>query len=278
MDRGSGGNARGGAARTAAETPDRRAGRAIELFHFEFLEVALKQVRPSDFALKGGGNLRMFLKSKRRSRDLDLDFLGSDFSRFADRIDEVLASRTLATLLATREISLVDPRRSKDTATVKRWKLSLTAPGMEVAQTKIELSARGTPAVPLLERCDEDLARRLRVRALVVKHYPPLHAIEQKVETLAGRSETQPRDVFDLDHLCREFPEEFRQAQLGAEVVRKAIARALELTYDEYRDLVVHYLEEEVVALYESKQAWDDMQLAVVAQLEHRVKELEAGS
>ncbi|HAF09647.1 MAG TPA: hypothetical protein DCK98_06135 [Chloroflexi bacterium] len=258
-----------------AESQDRKAGRTIEAFHFAFLEVGLAELRPAEFALKGGGNLRLCLRSKRRSRDLDLDFLGQDFGRFGDRVDAIFKSRTLALLLQTRGIRLVDPHRTKDTDTVKRWKLALAAPGMEDAATRIEFSGRGTNATPVIERCDEDLARRLGSRAVMVNHYPPVHAIEQKVGALAERSETQPRDVFDLDHLFRTYPRELQEAQLDPGAIREALTRVSELTYAEYHTLVVDYLEEEVEPIYGTEQAWDDMQRSVASQLEQRLKELE---
>lgn len=261
-----------------AESQDRKAGRAIEVFHFAFLEAGLAELPPAEFALKGGGNLRLFLRSKRRSRDLDLDFLGRDFGRFGDRVDAILKSRALASLLQTRDIQVVNPNRTKDTDTVKRWKLALAAPGMEDAATKIEFSGRGTDAVPVLERSDEDLARRLGTRPVLVKHYPAVHAIEQKVGVLAARNETQPRDVFDLDHLFRTYVREFEEAHLEPEVLRQAIARVWELTYAEYQELVVEYIEEEVAAIYGTEQAWDDIQLSVASQLEQRLKKLEGTS
>lgn len=257
----------------AVESQDRRAGRAIEVFHFAFLEVALTYLRPADFALKGGGNLRLFLRSRRRSRDLDLDFLGTGFAHVGDRVDAVLASRTLATLLKARGIDLIDPRRSKDTNTVKRWKLALATAGMEAAPTKVEFFAQRSDTQPILERSDPDLARRVKARAILLNHYAPVHAIEQQVQTLAERGETQPRDLFDLDHLFREYPAELGRAMLEPSVIRAAVSRAWELTYDEYQALVVEYLEEDVVALYEPKPAWDDMQLAVVTRLEARLQE-----
>jgi len=139
------------------DSQDRTAGRAIEAFHLAFLEVASAELRPAESALKGGGNLRLFLRSKRRSRDLDLDFRGEDFRRFGDRVNTLLTSQRLASLLRTRDIRLVDPHLTKDTATVKRWKAALAAPGMEDAATKIEFSNRPTGAVPVLERADEEL-------------------------------------------------------------------------------------------------------------------------
>lgn len=264
--------------RKPAETQARKAGRAIELFHFAFLEVAGAQLRPAVFALKGGGNLRLFLRSKRRSRDLDLDFLGTDFARFGDRVHGVLKSPTLATLLQARQITLVGLRRSKDTATVKRWKLSLAAPGLEESPTKIEFSWRGTAAVPIVERCDGELAQRLGARPIIVNHYPPVHAIEQKVDALAERSETQPRDVFDLDHLLRRYPDAFEAAALKRSVIGEAIVRVRGLTYADYQTLVVDSLEEEVEPVYRGQDAWAGMQQDVASRLEQRLKDLEAGA
>ena len=258
-----------------SESQNRKAGRAIEAFHFAFLEVALTELRSAEFALKGGGNLRLFLRSKRRSRDLDLDFLGKDFERFGDRVDAIFRSRTLTTLLQTRELRLVDPRRSKDTSRVKRWKLFLAAPDMEDAPTKIEFSARGTDALPVIELCDEVLAHRLQARAVLVNHYPAVHAIEQKVGALAERSETQPRDVFDLDHLFREYPSAFQEAKLAPGVIRQVLDRVRALSYADYQNLVVDYLEEEVELVYGTQAAWEGIQRSVGSQLEARLKELE---
>ena len=258
-----------------SETGDRRAGRAIERFHFAFFEAALAQVKPSEFALKGGGNLRMFLGSKRRSRDLDLDYLGTDFARFGDKIEAALKGGPLSALIQLRGVGVVGLRRSKNTDTVKRWKLSLSAPGMEAAPTKIEFSNRGDTAEPVVERCDAGLALRVGARALVFAHYPPVHAIEQKVRPLAVRSETQPRDVWDLDHLFREFTEDFRQAELDPNVMRQAAARVGELSFEDYERLVVDYLEEGIAGLYDNKQAWESIQLSVVSRLEERIKERE---
>lgn len=146
---------------------------------------------------------------------------------------------------------------------------------MEDAATNIEFSARGTEAVPVLERCDEELARRLHARVVLLNHYPPIHAIEQKVGALAARSETQPRDVFDLDHLFRQYPHDFHRAELTRAVIRAAISRAWALSYKEYLDLVVEYLDEEIESLYKSEKAWDEMQLSVTSRLEERLNELE---
>src|SRR2546425_3251027 len=103
----------------------RAIGEAIELFQLAFLEVAVVRLPLADFVLKGGANMRFFFASQRRSRDIDFDYRGQRFDAFADRVDDVLSSRALAELLRERHVTLSDPRRSKQTATTRRWKVAL---------------------------------------------------------------------------------------------------------------------------------------------------------
>ena len=250
----------------------RRHGQAIELFQLAYCQVAAAQLPPNDYALKGGGNLRFFLRSPRRSADLDLDYRGRDFDRFARRLDETLASRALGELLHLRDIRLSDIRRAKDTATVKRWKFALVRPGMEDASSKIEFSSRPAAEQPVFEEMDGRLARRLGAVAVRLNHYRPVPTIQQKVGALADRSETEPRDLFDLDHLFRLYPEALPQAALDPVKTRGAIDRALEIPYADYATLVAEYLEEDVVDLYGTEQAWSDMVLRVVHQLEGKLQ------
>ena len=256
-----------------AETQARKGGRAIEFFHAVFLQVATTQLPLSDFALKGGGNLRFFLRSRRRSADLDLDYLGRNFDGFAERMDKVMATRALSELLRVRGITLVfDGHRAKDTATVKRWKFGLTEVGMETASSKIEFSNRGPARDPVVDQSDTELARRLGAVAVRFNHYPAVLAVEQKVNALARRGETEPRDVFDLDHLFVQYPTALADASLNKELIRAAVNRAGGITYTQYRDLVVEYLEEDFVPLYGSEQAWTDMAARVAHALEGKLR------
>lgn len=244
----------------------------IELFQLVYLEARRAELPAADYALKDGGNLRFFLRSRRRSADLDFDYRGRRFDDFADRVDRVFASRALAELLGTRGITLVEPRRSKVTDTVKRWKLALRARGVEATATKLEFSARPTDAIPVFEAIDEGLARRAGIGTVRLNHYGPAVTIEQKLGALAGRSATEPRDVFDLDHLFREFPDALAEARLDPAKTRTAFQRALELPYARYAELVVRYLDDEFVPLYGTEEAWNDMVLRVVARLDELVK------
>lgn len=259
-------------ARSPAEI-ERQASKIVELFQLLFLEAARPELPPGEYALKGGGNLRFFLRSRRRSADLDFDYIGRRFADFGDRLDRVLQSRVLSDLLRARAVSLHDVRRSKDTATVKRWKLALRTVGTEAAASKIEFSGRPAGATPIFEAIDEHLARRAGIGTVRLNHYGPAPSIEQKVSALAGRGETEPRDIFDLDHLFREFPDAIQSARLDGGTTRAAIDRALALPYADYEQLVVRYLEDDFLPLYGSAEAWNDMVLRVVARLEEWLKE-----
>jgi len=254
------------------ESEPRKQGRAIELFQLAYCQVAAARLPLDEFALKGGGNLRFFLRSPRRSADLDLDYLGRTFGRFGERMDEVLASRQLSELLRLRDIELrFEGHRAKDTETVKRWKFQLARPGMETTSSKVVLSNRGSTPAPVLEQMDLELARRLGGVAARIKHYLPPEAMEQKIRALADRSATEPRDVFDLDHLFRQYPDALGQARPDAKKTLAAKERAIDIPYDDYKRLVVEYLEEDFKDLYGTEQAWTDMVLRVVERLEEKL-------
>ena len=266
-------SARGRRTTVNNETELRKQGRAIELFHLAYCQVAAVRLPLDEFAMKGGGNLRFFLRSPRRSAGLDLDYLGRKFGTFAERMDELLASKQLSELLRLRDIELrFGGQRATDTETVKRWKFQLARPGMETASSKIEFLNRGTTAAPALEQMDPELARRLGGVPARIKHYLPLDAIEQKIRALADRRATEPRDVFDLDHLFRQYPDALAKSRSDPEKVIAAKERAIDIPYDDYERLVVEYLEETFVDLYGTEHAWTDMVLRVVERLEEKLR------
>ena len=251
--------------------PDREAGKVIERFHLAFVEVAAVRLPISDFVVKGGANMRFFFRSPRRSRDIDFNYLGRRFVNFAGRVDEVLESRALGALLRQHEVTLVNPRRHKQTETTRRWKLSLQTPLVEDADSKIEFSARQEPLDDFeLRPIDPALARRLGGRSVPINRYGAMAMVTQKVDALRHRSETQPRDVFDLDLLFRTHPDALAQAPVEQRALEEAMERARALTYQEYVTTVVDYLEEEIVDVLGTENAWNDMLRHVVETLEAR--------
>jgi hypothetical protein len=254
----------------------REAAKAIDSFQLAFLEVAAARLPIAVFILKGGANMRFFFRSSRRSVDIDFDYRGQRFDAFADRVDDVFASRALAELLRERQLQIIDPHRSKQTDTTRRWKLTLRAAAVEEAATKVEFSARGNDSDDYaLSQLDPEIARRLGGRPPRVNRYGPVAMVEQKVGALGRRSETQPRDVFDLDVLFRLHPASLGEARLKANTLRAASERALALTYDEYVSTVVNYLEDDLVDVLGSEDAWNEMVLRVSSELDARAAVLE---
>lgn len=256
--------------------PTRQGGRTIELFHVAFLEVATAPngLPLEQFVLKGGANLRFFYGSARRSVDMDFDYIGAAgrADAFADRVDAIFASAALAALLRLRGIQLHDLRRHKQSPTTRRWKFSLDAEGVRGDPSKVEFSGRvaegGHAGDHALAAIDADLARRLRARQVRLLRYGRRAAIAQKIVALRLRRQAEPRDVFDLAHLFRQFPDVLGAVGVAPDELQAARDRALELRYDDYAEAVVPYLQEELVELYGSEEAWIDMQLRVAQELE----------
>src|SRR6266568_7875551 len=250
---------------------DREAGKVIERFHLAFVEVAAVRLPIAVFVVKGGANMRFFFRSPRRSRDIDFNYLGRRFENFAGRVDEVLESRALGELLRQHEITPVNPRRHKQTETTRRWKLLLQTPLVEDADSKIKFSARRELLEDFeLRPVDPALARRLGGRSVAINRYGAMAMVTQKVDALRHRSETQPRDVFDLDLLFRIHPDALAQAPVEQRALEEAMERARALTYQEYVTTVVEYLEEEIVDVLGTENALNDMLRHVVETLEAR--------
>ena len=103
------------------------------------------------------------------------------------------------------------------------------------------------------------------LRAPTVQRYTADAATEQKIKALAGRSETQARDVFDLDLLLRR--QTLTAGTIDSQILGYAAERGLELPFDAFRDQVLPFLDPEVTELYDSKAAWEQMQLFVTDKL-----------
>jgi hypothetical protein len=89
---------------------------------------------------------------------------------------------------------------------------------------------------------------------------------------LAGRREAQARDVFDLAVLVPGSPSapllDFLAHTVPTGYLEEAHARALIISYDEYRGQVIEFLDELDRAARSTGAAWDDMRLRVAALIE----------
>ncbi len=239
----------------------------VEFFHLAFIEVLAKRLEPSRYVLKGGANLRYFFGSVRYSEDIDIDLIRPLPADLEGKVDGILVSRPLALLLRLGGLEVAEVSKPKQTETTRRWKVALATPGKDAVRTKIEFSGREREDHGYrLDRLPAEVVRPYALPAPTVQHYGPVAATEQKVRALVGRTETQARDVFDLDLLLRLRP--LPQGEVDADVLTGAAERVFELPFDAYRDHVLAFLEPEVAELYEGRESWERMQMFVAASLE----------
>lgn len=237
----------------------------IELFHVAFLDVLSKRVDLSRYILKGGANLRYFFGSLRYSEDLDLDLSGEPPWRLREKVDAILTSGPLHLLLRRAGLAIAEANAQKQTGTTQRWKLAIEHGGDDPVHTKVEFSNRNGDDRYRLDAIPGAIVAPYALRAPVVQHYVDDAPTEQKIAALAGRKETQARDVFDLDLLLRLRP--LPPDSLDAGLLGRAADIALELPYEAFRDQVLPFLEDEARELYEGEEAWAAMQVYVAEAL-----------
>lgn len=241
---------------------------AREIFHLEFLRAFVRAVKPSSFALKGGSNLRFFFGSIRYSEDMDLDLLGIPVHEVTEKVLRILASPALTTTLRSfgiRGVEPPDPAAAKQTATVQRFKTHLiTDAGLDLF-TKIEFSRRGLDSPFRPESVAPALLGRYRLGPLIVPHYLAGAAIRQKVRALASRRQVEPRDIFDLYTLSTqpEGADPGVWSRIEKAHLEESRERLFRVSYLEYRDKVVSFLQPEDQATYEGETAWDEIRLRV---------------
>lgn len=238
----------------------------VELFHVSFLEALSRRLDPSRYVLKGGASLRFFFGSVRYSEDIDLDLLGVPAWSLEKKVDALLEKGPLGLLLRPAGVAVAEFSKPKQTDTTQRWKIALQAPDRkQPIRTKVEFSHRKAAAEFRLEVVPSQIVEPYALRAPSVQHYTGAVPTEQKVEALAGRSETQARDVFDLDLLLRR--KSLPPGSVDRGTVEAAIGRALELPFDAFRDQVLPFLEPEATEIYD-RTAWEQVQTFVAGKLE----------
>lgn len=84
---------------------------------------------------------------------------------------------------------------------------------------------------------------------------------------MAERTETQARDIFDLDHLLKQYPQALERGSVSPESVATAIGNALGLPFEAYQNQVIRFLDAAVVEMYDRVEAWQDMQRNVLEKL-----------
>jgi predicted nucleotidyltransferase component of viral defense system len=242
---------------------------AIEVFHLLFLRAFGARADKALYVLKGGCNLRFFLKSIRYSEGMDIDIHKMSVATLANNVKRVIEGRAFLQTLRSQQIDLVRVSAPKQTATVQRWKLSLRLTGtIQEIPTKIEFSRRALDTGRVHEPVDADIIHRYRMYPVLVQHYSMAAAFDQKVIALALRSETQARDVFDLKLLLDGGA---GKAPLAKDVKVKltlAVENAMTVGYDAFAGQVLAYLEPEYQSHYRERTVWESLQEQVIESLE----------
>lgn len=240
----------------------------IEFFHLAFLQVLQARLDQARYVVKGGANLRYFFESLRYSEDIDLDAVAIEPWKLEARVDQVLASPATGLLLRSGGLTVEQVTKPKQTSTTQRWKPLIAVSGRLVpVRTKIEFSHRATDPRRILEAVPDRVVAPYALRAPTMLHYTADAAIEQKIGALAHRSETQARDVFDLELLLRRHRDAVGAGEIAPHILEVALERAFELPFEAFRDQVVRFLDPEITELYDDPAAWKRMKAFVTERL-----------
>ena len=247
------------------------ARQAIEIFHLLFLRAFGAHVDKTLFALKGGCNLRFFLKSIRYSEDMDFDIHTVSVRTLRNNVDRLLEAQSFAQTLRAQNIEITKTSSPKQTETTQRWKLTLRLieSGTQIP-TKIEFSRRAFNPAAVLESVDPEIIRAYRLYPVIVQHYSASEAFAQKVLALALRAQVQSRDVFDLKLLLDAGGAEKTLPEKTAERLNAAIDNAMQVDYDTFAGQVLAYLDPEYQEHYGNPKIWSELQQQVIDALEGR--------
>jgi hypothetical protein len=176
-----------------------------------------------------------------------------------EKVDAVLESRSFNDLLRVQGVEVIDIAKTKQTDTTRRWKFAVRGEGAWL-NSKIEFSSLGNmePEVNF-DLARADIGRAAGLRAVKANHYLAPAQTRQKIHVLGERRETEPRDVFDLDLLVSAHPDAVRLGDVPPIMVAKAIDAAFSIPFEAFEELVVEYLEDDFVELYDRPEVWDEM-------------------
>lgn len=251
-----------------------------EIFHLEFLRWLGRKIKPENYALKGGVNLRFFFNSFRYSEDMDLDADGIQTHTLKDAAMDILKARSFQESLKPFGIEKIVPPdigKAKQTETTQRFKVHLLTSAGEDLFTKVEFSRRGFNGDKAVQSVSDTVLRAYKLSPLLCPHYGADSAVSQKIEALAMRSAVQARDVFDLYVLIPQTNLSSRSSRVAPRrmapaSLERARENALEISFEQFRDTVVSYLVPEDRSVYDKAAAWDEIKFRVSDFLERAGK------
>jgi predicted nucleotidyltransferase component of viral defense system len=240
-----------------------------EVFHIEFLRWFSRKVKPEDYAIKGGVNIRFFFQSFRYSEDMDLDVRKIGVSALKDIIMDILKARAFQENLkpfGIKEIVPPDIGRAKQTETTQRFKIHLITAAGEDLFTKIEFSRRGFDGKVIVEAVSDSVLRQYKLLPLLAPHYDINSAVTHKLNALANRAVIQARDIFDLYVLIPQLDNAI--FEIDKNILSKAHKHVFEVDFELFRDTVVSYLSIDDQELYNKSDSWEETRLKVAQFIE----------
>ena len=237
----------------------------VELFHLIFLRWFSQKVKAGCYALKGGTNLRFFYNSVRYSEDMDIDVRDLAVEELKKIVMNILTSGSFTEILkpfSIEKVAAPDITKAKQTETTQRFKIHLITQSGEDHFTKIEFSRRASTGHAVAGTVTDAVLRAYKLPPLVVSHYDIQSAILQKINALANRSVIQARDIFDLYVLNSQCDSGTLKWPEGEPALfLKARENIYTVSYDEFRDKVILYLQKSDRDIYSTSSIWDEIRL-----------------
>ena len=231
---------------------------AVELFHLIFIAQLTKQVDPKLIGLKGGSNLRFYFRSIRYSEDIDFDVQKIAVHTLRNNVTKLLETKAVTDTLLSRGITISSITAPKQTEVTQRWKIALRLEALgRSIPTRVEFSRRSETMHTVIEPISAEITARHALYPIHAFHYGAEQAFQQKVEALIGRSETQARDVFDLDLLIPALAS--RRPRLSLSDRERASEAVQSLSFDDFQGQVVAYLLTDYQTQYRSESLWNQM-------------------
>ena len=236
----------------------------IEIFHLLFLQHLTNKLDKSLYSLKGGCNLRFFFKSIRYSEDIDLDVRIIQKETLRNKINKLLNSYDFKNCIKNYHIEINQISEPKQTETTQRWKINLKIANIaNQVHTKIEFSKRHdfNKEDTNFTKIDSLLIQKYKTIPIIINHYNIKAMFNQKINALINRTETQARDVFDLQLLI-DAGASLKDLDLS---LKKQLPIAIEnltnISFANFKSQVVSYLMFEYQNYYNTEQTWQKIQL-----------------
>lgn len=239
---------------------------AIEFFHLLFLLHLSKVLNPNFFIVKGGCNLRFFMKSIRYSEGLDLDVLTTSLTTLKKNVDKVFGAASFNKNLQANGLSVEAFSAPKQTTTTQRWKAMIKIAERTLnVPTKIECSRRESTFSYQYDPIDPDIIHEYRLFPISANHYTVTASIYQKIKALAYRKEVQCRDIFDLYLLGQKKTAQTQEPAnpLTHQTCEQAAHNCLLPSFQDFKSQVVAYLMSDYQREYYHAHSWQHIQQCV---------------